>query len=135
MQIVTRPNRFLSGLSSQLQQKVPKNLSADELNVVLGLGSASLAAAATTTLSQVAPRDMFLRDLIIQSASDAFVTSIVVSGDALLLGGNVPAAAFSPANPNRPGFDLPCKGGTTVAVTITNGVTAASFTSAAFTID
>jgi len=135
MNISTRPNRFLTGISSQLNQKLPANLSADELNVVLGLGSAAPAAAAAFTLSATAPRDMFVRDLVIQSTTDVLVTAITINGDALVLGNNVPAVIFAPGNLNRPEFGLPVKGGTQVVVQGTQGATANAPIIAAFAID
>lgn len=135
MNISTRPNRFLTGISSQLNQKLPSNLSADELNVVLGLGSAAPAAAAAFTLQATAPRDMFVRDLVIQSTTDVLVTAITINGDALVLGNNVPAVIFAPGNLNRPEFGLPVKGGTQVVVQGTQGATANAPIIAAFAID
>lgn len=135
MNISTRPNRFLTGISSQLNQKLPSNLSADELNVVLGLGSAAPAAAAAFTLSATAPRDMFVRDLVIQSTTDVLVTAITINGDALVLGNNVPAVIFAAGNLNRPEFGLPVKGGTQVVVQGTQGATANAPIIAAFAID
>lgn len=135
MNISTRPNRFLTGISSQLNQKLPSNLSADELNVVLGLGSAAPAAAAAFTLTATAPRDMFVRDLVIQSTTDVLVTAITINGDALVLGNNVPAVIFAPGNLNRPEFGLPVKGGTQVVVQGVQGATANAPIIAAFAID
>lgn len=135
MNISTRPNRFLTGISSQLNQKLPANLSADELNVVLGLGSAAPAAAAAFTLTATAPRDMFVRDLVIQSTTDVLVTAITINGDALVLGNNVPAVIFAPGNLSRPEFGLPVKGGTQVVVQGVQGATANAPIIAAFAID
>lgn len=136
MNISTRPNRFLTGISSQLNQKLPANLSADELNVVLGLGTnVGTAAGAAWTLQATAPRDMFVRDLVLQATADAIVTAITINGDALVLGGNVTASIFSPANLNRPEFGLPVKGGTQVVVQGIQGATANAFIGASFAID
>ena len=135
MNISTRPNRFLTGISSQLNQKLPANLSADELNVVLGLGTATPAAATAFTLSATAPRDMFVRDLVVQGTTDVIITAITINGDALVLGANVPAVIFAPGNLNRPEFGLPVKGGTQVVVQGIQGATANAFIAAAFAID
>lgn len=125
MQISTRANRFLPGLSNMLNQKIPKDLSADELNVVLGLGSQTVGIGATATFSQTAPRDCFIRDLVATTTQpDVVINSITINGDALVLGGTVNAKTFDFTNPNRPGFDLPCKGGTTVTVVVTGGAAA-----------
>jgi len=109
--ISTRPNRFLVGISSQLNQKLPSNLSADELNVVLGLGTATVAANTAFTLQATAPRDMFVRDLVVQAPADVVINAITINGDALVLGGAVTAPIFSSGNLNRPEFGLPVKGG------------------------
>jgi len=137
MNISTRPNRFLTGISSQLNQKLPSNLSADELNVVLGLGNVGgLAAGAAFTLSVTAPRDCIIRDLqIFSTSTDSLVTQINVAGDALVLGNAVPVAVFTVSNQVRPSFDLPVKGGTTLQIIGTNGTTAAASVAAAFSID
>lgn len=135
MNISTRPNRFLTGISSQLNQKLPSNLSADELNVVLGLGSVTPAAGAAFTLQAVAPRDMFVRDLVVTAPADVQITAITINGDALVLGGNVPAQIFANANLARPEFSLPVKGGTQVVVQGVNGTSANPFIAAAFAID
>jgi hypothetical protein len=135
MNISTRPNRFLTGISSQLNQKLPSNLSADELNVVLGLGSVTPAAGAAFTLAAVAPRDMFVRDLVVTAPADVQITAITINGDALVLGGNVPAQIFANANLSRPEFSLPVKGGTQVVVQGVNGTSANPFIAAAFAID
>lgn len=135
MNISTRPNRFLTGISSQLNQKLPANLSADELNVVLGLGSATVAAATAFTLQATAPRDMFVRDLVVQAPADVQITAITINGDALVLGGNVVASIFSASNLSRPEFGLPVKGGTQVVLQGVNGATVNAFVAAAFAID
>ena len=52
-----RRNRFFQQLSASCYAKVPREISADELNVVLGLGNVGgLAAGAAFTLSVTAPR-------------------------------------------------------------------------------
>lgn len=135
MNISTRPNRFLTGITSQLNQKLPANLSADELNVVLGLGSTSPVAGAAFTLQATAPRDMFVRDLVVTAPADVVINAITINGDALVLGGAVPASIFANTNLSRPEFSLPVKGGTQVVVQGTNGTTANPFIGAAFAID
>lgn len=123
MQIATRPNRFLSVVANTISTKVPRNLAADELNVVLGLGSATVAGAAGPySLAAVVPRDCFLRDLMIVGPTGSTITSITVNGDALVLGGAVPIEAFAASNLNRPEFDLPAGRGTTVTVAGTGAI-------------
>ena len=130
-----RRNRFYSNLKGQCFVKVPKDISADELNVLFGLGYQSIAAGATFTFTATAPRDMILRDLVIDSGASCTVTSINVSGDELVLGSEAPAATFAQGNQSRPTFDLPVAGGTQVKVSVKNNAAAASLTAAAFNID
>ena len=132
-----RRNRFFQQLSASCYAKVPRDISADELNVVLGLGNVGgLAAGAAFTLTVTAPRDCIIRDLqIFATSADALVSQINVAGDALVLGNAVPAAVFTVANQTRPSFDLPVKGGTTLQIIGTNGTTAAAVVAAAFSID
>jgi len=132
MQVSTRPNRFLGSIAATISRKVPRDIAADELNVVLGLGTQTLAAPGAFTLDAVVPRDCFLRDLILVAPAGGVVTAITVNGDALVLGEGVPVEAFNFANLNRPEFDLPAGRGTTVTVT---GTGAAGFHAAAFNID
>lgn len=132
MQISTRPNRFLGNVAASISRKVPRDIAADELNVVLGIGTQTLAAAGPFQLSAVVPRDCFLRDLVLVAPTGGVVTAITVNGDALVLGSSVPVEAFSAANLNRPEFDLPAGRGTTVTVT---GTGAAGFHAGAFNID
>lgn len=132
MQISTRPNRFLGNVAASISRKVPRDIAADELNVVLGIGTQTLAAAGPFTLSAVVPRDCFLRDLVIVAPAGGTVTAITVNGDALVLGGAVPVEAFASGNLNRPEFDLPAGRGTTVTVT---GAGVAGFHAGAFNID
>lgn len=128
-----RRNRFFSNLKSQIHAKFPKDLGADELNVLLGLGSKTIAAAGSQTLSTVAPRDLIIRDLVIKAPADGIVTNITIAGDALLIGDFAPTDAFTAQNQNRPAFDLPVAGGTTVSVTVSS--TAGGQCSASFNID
>ena len=132
-----RRNRFFQQLSASCYAKVPRDISADELNVVLGLGSvAALAAGAAFTLTVTAPRDCIIRDLqVFATSADALISQINVAGDALVLGNAVPAAVFSVGNQDRPSFDLPVKGGTTLQIIGNNGSTAAAVVAAAFSID
>lgn len=130
-----RRNRFYSNLKGACLIKLPKDISADELNVVFGLGYQSIAAGASFTYSATAPRDLIIRDLVIDAGTGLTVSSINVSGDELVLGSEVPATTFAPTNLVRPSFDLPVAGGTQIKVTVKNNGAAASLTSAAFSID
>jgi len=130
-----RRNRFYGNLKGQCLIKLPRDVSADELNVLFGLGYQSIAASATFTFTATAPRDMILRDLVIDAGANCTVTSINVSGDELVLGNEAPQAVFAAGNQARPSFDLPVAGGTQVKVSVKNNGAAASLTSAAFSID
>lgn len=129
-----RKNRFFDGLRSTMLVKVPRDLSCDELNVVLGLGSVAAAAAASGTSTVTAPRDLIIRDLVVAAPAGCVITAITVSGDAVLLGSPVPIETFATGNQSRPEFDLPVQGGTTIAINWTNGATAGQF-GASFNID
>ena len=133
MDMSYRRNRFFSHLKSQLHAKLPKELGADELNVILGLGSAVIAAGGQQTLTVTAPRDLIIRDLVVRGPADALVTNITVAGDALFLGTSAPSDAFGANNQSRPAFDLPVAGGTTLSVTISS--VAGGTASASFNID
>jgi hypothetical protein len=78
---------------------------------------------------------MFVRDLVVTAPADVQITAITINGDALVLGGNVPAQIFANANLSRPEFSLPVKGGTQVVVQGVNGTSANPFIAAAFAID
>jgi hypothetical protein len=130
-----RRNRFYSNLKGQCLIKLPKDVSADELNVIFGLGYQSVGAAATFTFAQTAPRDLIIRDLVIDSAAGLVVTSINVSGDELLLGGPATSQSFGPQNQNRPTFDLPVSGGTQIKITVQNNTAGALLCAPAFNID
>jgi len=134
---IYKRNRFFQRLSTTCHEKVPKQISADELNVVFGLGRiGALAAGAVHTFSVTAPRDLFVRDLVIACAANAgSVTSINVSGDELVLGDAVPTEAFAAGNQSRPSFDLPVTGGSTIKVTVRNDTAAAAAFAASFNID
>lgn len=127
-----RPNRFLGNIAASISRKISKDVAADELNVVLGLGTQTLASAGAFTLDATVPRDCFLRDLVMVAPTGGVVTAITVNGDALVLGEGVPVEAFFATNLNRPEFDLPAGRGTTVSV---QGTGAAGFHAAAFNID
>lgn len=128
-----RRNRFFSHLKTQMHLKLPKDFGADELNVILGLGSAVIAAGGAQTLTVTAPRDLIIRDLVVRGPADALVTNITVAGDALFLGVSAPADAFGAGNQNRPAFDLPVAGGTTLSITVSS--VAGGAAAAAFNID
>jgi hypothetical protein len=130
-----RRNRFFNNIKGQCLLKLPKDVSADELNVIFGLGTATVAAAATFTFAQTAPRDLIIRDLVLDGVAGLVVTSINVSGDELVLGGAATSQSFSPGNQSRPSFDLPVAGGTQIKITVTNGTAGALLIAPAFNID
>jgi hypothetical protein len=130
-----RRNRFFSNLKSQCLLKLPKDVSADELNVIFGLGFQAVGIGATFTFATTAPRDLIIRDLVIDAVAGLVVTSINVSGDELVLGGPCTSQSFGPGNQNRPSFDLPVSGGTQIRVTVTNNTAGILPISPAFNID
>jgi hypothetical protein len=129
-------NRLLDKLSgSELLFKIPTDFGADEYNVTFGMGTTGVIAAGTTvTVTVAAPRDLILRELLLDEQSlafgaagtqDARVTAITVEGNAALLGGGgASISAFSSRSLIRPKFDLPVQGGTSVAVSIANDTAA-----------
>lgn len=122
-----RYSRLLDKLNQgSIIYKVPVAFGADEHNVLFGLGILpGLAAAASGTFTQNAPRDLILRKLQIYNMAapgdgDFSVTAITVEGNALMLGGAAGGAAFIPGAFHCPEFDIPVAGGTPVQVTIVN---------------
>jgi len=136
-----RYNRMMDKLSnSPVVLKIPHDVSADEENVVFGLGTITVAAGATGQFSVAAPRDLILRKLSVVDLANAantnhLVTAIGVEGKAMLQGLGVPGAAFLPGQFDKPSFDVPAGSGTPITVSVQNltgaGVTYSSF----FTID
>lgn len=113
-----RHNRLLK--SNDLLSHVPLGVGYNERNVVFGLGTATAGAPGAFQLSQSAPRDIILRDLVIAMGSArGRVTAITAEGEALVLASSLAVETFSPLNPNRPPFDLPVAGGTVVSVNVT----------------
>ena len=136
-----RPNRLLAQIKgSEIVAKMPSGCSIDEYNVIFGLGRQTLAAGATATFTQNAPRDMILRKLIIgaevtASGADSLLTAITVEGNTVLLGGGVNGAAFGPQSYHSPSFDLPVAGGTPVSCVVVNNNAGAQSFAPSFTID
>lgn len=131
---IRRNTRVFSDLKNQVMSKIPKNVGANELNVSLGVGSQTLGAAGNFSLSVTAPRDLILRDLVVDAAGVAgTITSIIVQGDAVHQGSSAPLALYGAGNQSRPDFSLPVMGGTTIQVS--GSLAAAGTVSAAFAID
>jgi hypothetical protein len=137
MQLLTaerglRYNRLLDKLGmKEFVLRVPPDFGADEYNVFLSMGVATLGAGATTTLSTNAPRDLILRQLVIQEQTlsptaaginDWRVTGITIEGNTVALGsiGGIPGIVFSALSLVRPEFNLPLAGGTPVSVSLVN---------------
>ena len=138
-----RSNRLIGGMKGdKFVTKLPRELESDEYNVALGIGrSVALGAGASITLTTSAPRDLILREMVINddagpvSLAELGVTAVTVEGNTAQLGTEIGAGTYSPDNPNRPQFDLPAGAGTPISVTvINNGAGAHSFT-VAFAID
>lgn len=131
-----RYNRLLDKLNGgDVLFKVPSDFGVDEHNVMLGMDRASIAAGASKTFTVNAPRDVILRDLIIDEVSlakgaagaqDATVTAITVEGNSILLGGETSVTAYGSGCFPRAKYDLPVAGGTPIAVTIKNNSAAAN---------
>lgn len=136
-----RPNRLLAQIKGgEVVAKLPTGCSIDEYNVIFGLGRQTLAAGATATFTQNAPRDMVLRRMLIgaevtASGADCLVTAITVEGNTVLLGGGVNGAAFGPQSYHSPSIDLPISGGTPVSVVVVNNNAGAQAFAPSFTID
>ena len=131
---IRRNTRIFSDLKNQVMSKIPRNVGANELNVSLGVGSQTLAGAGNFSLSVTAPRDLILRDLVVDSAGVAgTITAIIVQGDAVHQGNAGPLALYGAGNQSRPDFSLPVMGGTTVQVS--GSLAAAGTVTAAFAID
>ena len=130
-----RPHTLLQSLKTGLFKKIPKDFGGQEDNVALGVGNATLAGAGGFSLNVSAPRDMILRDLVLQFTGtvDVQITSITANGMALLQGNSAPAGLFAANNQNRPDFSFPISGGTPVVIAgVSSGATTIS---AAFSID
>ena len=137
-----RPNRLFGAMkSSSILAKVPKSVGIDEYNVVLGFGRQVIAAGAGGVFTVNCPRDLVLRDLVINTDAGVAtlnpvqVTAITVEGNTTLLGNSLSAGTFGPGSFYRPEFDLPAAGGTPVTINIVNNGAAASNLSMCFIID
>ena len=111
--VLRRHSKFLPKEGSY--QKVPRNLGISEDNVVLGMGTATNAAAGTATFKQTVPRGMILRDLTVACGSvRGRLTSFSASGTNLLLGDTAAVETFAALAQNRPSIDFPVYSGTVV---------------------
>jgi hypothetical protein len=129
-----------AGSGREFLAKIPKELGSDEENVVLGIGTQVLAAAGAFSISEVPPRDVLLRKLVVAVRTAAGVigsgriTSIAIGGRSYFLGDSAPVEMFAAGSFNSPDFDELVKGGATVTVAgISDGTTAV--VDAGFTID
>ncbi len=138
-----RSNRLIGSMKGdKFVTKLPRELGSDEYNVAMGIGRAvALAAGTSVTLTTSAPRDLILREMIINddggpvALGELGVTAVTVEGNTAQLGTEIGAGTYSPDNPHRPQFDLPAGAGTPISVTvINNGAANHSFT-VAFAID
>lgn len=136
-----RFNRLLEKFKGGMVFKVPENFSADEHNVILGLGTSGvLAAGATFAFTVNAPRDLILRKLVVYNVASLVdgnfsVTGITVEGNALLLGNAYPGGSFVPGAFATPVFDVPAGTGTPIQVNVQNTTAAAVTYFAGFLID
>lgn len=131
-----RPHKSFAanaGAPGQLLRKFPGGVGVADDNVVFGLGTLTIGAPGSLTLTGAVSRQMVLRDLVIASGQvRGRVTAITASGDALLQGGSVPLEMFAFGNLARPNFDIPVYTGN---VTVTLTVDAGATVDAGFNID
>lgn len=134
-----RKNKAASG-GREFMAKLPKELGSDEENVVLGIGSQVLGAPGAFSVSEVPPRDVLLRKLVIALRTTTGVlgcgrvTAVNIGGRSYFLGDSAPVEMFSNTSTNSPDFDELVKGGATVTI---SGVSdaAAAVVDIGFTID
>lgn len=139
--------RWSSALANvgQFVLKVPKNMAANEYNVVVGLPR-TVHAPGASPLMVVGPmgRDIICRDLIVQEVSLA--AGAVGTADYSLLAlqsstqnlepfGNANIMMFHPFNLNRPQFDLPVGDGSNATVQFLNNSAVAGVLAGGFNID
>lgn len=139
--------RWSSALANigQFVLKVPKNMAANEYNVVVGLPRTAHGAGASPPMV-VGPmgRDIILRELIVSEVSLA--AGAVGTADYTLLQlqsstqnlepfGNCGILAFHPFNLNRPQFDLPVGDGSNATVQFLNNSAVAGVLAGGFLID
>jgi len=130
-------NRWWNQIGDEVSIRPPKNLSVNESNVALPAGApiVALAAGAVANLVMLAQRDCIVRELILDAydagapalllgsvrEGNIAVTALTVSGETCFAGvGEAPGRMFFPDAFDRPEFDMPVKGGTSVVVTIAN---------------
>jgi hypothetical protein len=136
-----RYNRFMDKMSnSPVVLKIPMDVSADEENVLFGLGTVTVGAGATGQFNVAAPRDLILRKLSIVDMADAangnhLVVAVSVEGKALLQGLGAAGAAFLPGQFDKPSFDCPAGSGTPITVSVQNITGGALTYGGFFTID
>lgn len=120
--------------SSDIFARPPRNLSVDENNVILPATAslAALAAGAVGNLVLTAQRDCIVRQLILDAYDAAAaigsaregnfaVNALTVQGQNCMAGnGEAPGRMFFADSFERPEFDMPVKGGTSVNVSVIN---------------
>lgn len=129
-----RHNRWWNEVGGEVSIRPPKNLSVNENNVALPAVAplVALALGAAANLTMTAQRDCIVRELLLD-AYDAVaaigsaregnigVTALTVAGENCFAGvGEAPGRMFFPDSFDRPEFDMPVKGGTSVIVTVIN---------------
>lgn len=135
-----RYNRFLAKLATpELLFKVPDDVGVDEENVSFGMGlTGAIAAGAAWTLTQQAPRECILRDLVVAAVSgntEFSITSIAIEGKNVHIGGAGPGTVYGPLAIRRPEFSIPVAGGCTVQIQGNNLSVGAQTYSANWRID
>lgn len=130
--------------NSPLVMRVPKDVLADEHNVVLGLPRTAYAAAANLPMAVNAPRQTIVRDMACEEVSlavgavgtrDYTLQAFTVESNALSLAVGMQIGVWNPVARNRPSIDLPCTGGSPVAVQWLNNSAVAGILAGAVYID
>lgn len=130
-----RYNRALDKFNAgEMILKIPDDFSADEYNTAFGMGTLAVGAGVAVALNVGAPRDLILRELLLDEQTlafgaagtqDARLTVVTIEGNTAIQGaGGCSVSSFSSRNNKRPRFDLPVAGGTIVTVTIANDTAA-----------
>ena len=138
-----RANRLLGKMKSDsMLAKVPRQAGVDEYNVTFGIGGrTSIGAGTTVVFTSNAPRDIILRDLVVNcdggnaELAQLTASALTIEGNVVALGAGTGGLVFAHDNPARPEFDLPVAGGTPVSVSLTNNSAAAIFGTPTFIID
>lgn len=140
-----RYNRMYDQLgNSPLILRVPKDVMANEHNVLIGLPRTAYAPGATLPMSVNATRECIVRDLVCIEVSlavgavgtrDYTLQTFTIESETLALAVGTPIDAWSPFSRNRSSIDLPWRGGNPAQVTWTNNSAVAGVLAGSLYID